>query len=267
MLVLTELIGEINMVRIIMSGCSGRMGKVITDIVKEDADAEIVAGIDIVNDETLGYPVFANPADINVEADVIIDFSSPKVTAPLLEYAVSKNLPVVLCTTGFSPEQLEEIKATSEKIAILKSANMSLGINTIIQMLKTAASVFCPNGFDVEIVEQHHHNKLDAPSGTALALADAVNDAAGGDFDYVYDRSQVRQKRGTKELGISAVRAGSIPGTHDVIFAGQDEVIEIRHIAYSRSIFGNGAVSAAKFLAGKDPGMYDMSDVITASLG
>lgn len=254
------------MTRIIMSGCSGRMGRVITDIVKEDKDAEIVAGIDIFDDGTLGYPVFKTPGEVDVEADVVIDFSSPKVTDALFDYCRSKKLPVVLCTTGFSDEQLDNIQKWSKEIAILKSANMSLGINTVISMLKTAAQVFCPAGFDVEIVEQHHHNKLDAPSGTALALADAVNEAAGGDYEYIYDRSQRRQKRDAKELGISAVRGGSIPGTHDVIFAGQDEVIEIRHIAYSRSIFGNGAVSAAKFLAGKDAGMYSMADVIAASI-
>ena len=254
------------MTRIIMSGCSGRMGRVITDIVKADPDAQIVAGIDVVDDGTLGYPVYQVAGDIKEEADVIIDFSSSKITENLLEYAVSKNLPVVLCTTGFTDEQLKFIENTSQKIAILKSANMSLGINTIINMLKTATSVFCPAGFDVEIVEQHHHNKLDAPSGTALALADAINDAADGQFEYIYDRSQKREKRGAKELGISAVRGGSIPGTHDVIFAGPDEVIEIRHIAYSRSIFGNGAVSAAKFLAGKTAGMYNMNDVINAQL-
>ena len=254
------------MTRIIMSGCSGRMGRVITDIVKADNDAEIVAGIDIVDDGTLGYPVFANPADIDIEADVIIDFSSPKVTAALFDYAVAKQIPVVLCTTGFNEDQLKMIEETEKKIAILKSANMSLGINTIINMLKTAASVFCPAGFDVEIVEQHHHTKKDAPSGTALALADAVNEAAGGEYEYIYDRSQRYEERGKKELGISAVRAGTIPGTHDVIFAGPDELIEIRHIAYSRSIFGNGAVSAAKFLAGKAPGLYTMQDVINAAL-
>ena len=167
---------------------------------------------------------------------------------------------------GDNDEQIEQIKAASTKVAILKSANMSLGINTIIEMLKTATSVFYPAGFDVEIVEQHHHNKLDAPSGTALALADAINDAAGGDMEYIYDRSQRREKRDAKELGISAVRGGSIPGTHDVIFAGQDEVIELRHIAYSRSIFGNGAVSAAKFLKGKSAGMYTMAEVIADAI-
>ncbi|MBO4863541.1 MAG: 4-hydroxy-tetrahydrodipicolinate reductase [Eubacterium sp.] len=254
------------MTKIIMSGCSGRMGRVITDLVKEDKDAEIVAGIDVIDDGTLGYPVFNSPADIDVEADVIIDFTSPKLTGAILDYAVKNNVPVVLCTTGLSDEQLAEVKETSGKVAILKSANMSLGINTVINMLKVAAGVFCPAGFDVEIVEQHHHNKLDAPSGTALALADAVNEAAGGEYEYIYDRSQKREKRSPKELGISAVRAGSIPGTHDVIFAGPDEVIEVKHIAYSRSIFGNGAISAAKFLNGKSAGMYSMDDVIKAAL-
>ena len=254
------------MTRIIMSGCSGRMGRVITGLVNEDKDAEIVAGIDVVDDGTLGYPVYSSPAEVDVEADVIIDFSSPKVTGAILDYAVKNNVPVVLCTTGFSDEQLAEIKETSAKVAILKSANMSLGINTVINMLKVAAGVFCPAGFDVEIVEQHHHNKLDAPSGTALALADAVNEAAGGEYEYIYDRSDRREKRSPKELGISAVRAGSIPGTHDVIFAGPDEVVEVKHIAYSRSIFGNGAISAAKFLSGKPAGMYSMEDVIKAAL-
>ena len=254
------------MTKIIMSGCSGRMGRVITELVKDDSEAEIVAGIDIVDDGTLGYPVFKSTEEINVEADVIIDFSSPKVTAALLDYSIKNSIPVVLCTTGFSDEQLEEIKEASGKVAILKSANMSLGINTIMNLLKTATSVFGSAGFDIEIVEQHHHNKLDAPSGTALALADAINEAADGQYEYVFDRSQKREKRDAKELGISAVRGGSIPGTHDVIFAGPDEVIEIRHIAYSRNIFGNGAISAAKFLADKDPGMYTMQDVIESRI-
>lgn len=254
------------MIRIIMSGCSGRMGRVISDIVQSDTETEIVAGIDILDDGTLGYPVYSNAADVDVEADVIIDFSSPKALDSLLDMAVSRKLPVVLCTTGYSEEQLDRIGQASAEIAVLRSANMSLGINTIIELLKTATSVFSPAGFDIEIVEQHHHNKLDAPSGTALALADAINEAADGRYEYVYDRSQKREKRDAKELGISAVRAGSIPGTHDVIFAGQDEVIEIKHIAYSRSIFGNGAVSAARYLAGRAAGMYSMADVISAAI-
>ncbi len=254
------------MTRIIMSGCSGRMGRVITELVKGMDDAEIVGGIDIIDDGTLGYPVFKSVAEIDVSADAIIDFSSPKVVDALLDYSVEKNLPLVLCTTGLSEEQIGKVEEASKKVAVLRSANMSLGINTIIEILKTATSVFCPAGFDVEIVEQHHHTKLDAPSGTAIALADAINEAAGGEFEYVYDRSDRRQVRDKKELGISAVRAGTIPGTHDVIFAGQDEVIEFRHIAYSRNIFGNGAISAAKFLAGKPAGMYTMADVISDAI-
>ena len=252
------------MTRIIMHGACGRMGRVISDIVKEDADAEIVAGVDIAGRDDAEYPVFTDINACDVEADVIIDFTTASAVDGLLDYAVKKNLPVVLCSTGLSTEQLDKVRETSAKIAILKSANMSLGVNTILGLLKSATKVFVPAGFDVEIVEQHHHNKLDAPSGTAIALADAINEAADGQFEYIYNRSDRRAARDKKELGISAVRAGSIPGTHDVIFAGQDEVIEIRHIAYSRSIFGVGAVSAAKFLAGKNPGMYDMQDVIAA---
>jgi 4-hydroxy-tetrahydrodipicolinate reductase len=238
------------------------MGRVITDIVKEDMSAEIVAGVDVVGDGTLGYPVYKSISEVPVEADAIIDFSSPKVLEGLLEYAEKTNTPVVLCTTGFSPEQLENIKTASAKVAILKSANMSLGINTIIKMLKTATSVFCPAGFDVEIVEQHHHNKLDAPSGTALALADACNEALEEDYEYCYGRADRREKRPKNEIGISAVRGGNIVGEHEVIFAGLDEVITIKHTAYSKSVFAKGAVEAAKFLAGKPAGLYDMKQVI-----
>ena len=219
------------------------------------------------DDGTLGYPVYKSITEVQEEADAIIDFSNPATLGATLDYAIEKNVPVVLCTTGYSDEQLAQINAASEKVALLKSANMSLGINTIMELLKTATNVFGEAGFDIEIVEQHHHNKLDAPSGTALALADAINEAADGKYEYVYDRSQKREKRDAKELGISAVRAGSIPGIHDVIFAGPDEVIEIKHTVYSRAVFGNGAISAAKFLAGKPAGMYGMKDVIAAQLG
>ncbi len=252
------------MTRIIMSGACGRMGRVIAGLVNEDKDAEIVAGIDVVEDDTLGFPIFKSIKDCDVEADAIIDFSTPAVLDDILEYAISKQVPAVMCTTGYTSEQLDSIREASKKVAILKSANMSLGINTIINLLKPASNVFCNNGYDVEIVEQHHHTKLDSPSGTALALADAINDATDGRYSYVYDRSDRRMVRPENEIGISAVRAGTIPGTHDVIFAGPDELIEIRHIAYSRSIFGKGAISAAKFLKGRDAGMYDMSDVIAA---
>ena len=195
-------------------------------------------------------------------ADVIVDFAAAAAVDALLDYSVEKQIPVVLCTTGLSDEQLARVKESSKKVAILKSANMSLGINTLMKLLKDAANVFAPAGYDIEIVEKHHNQKVDAPSGTAIALADSINEARGGEYEYVYDRSQVRKKRDKKELGISAVRGGTIVGEHEVIFAGIDEVIEFKHTAYSKSVFAKGAVEAAKFLAGKPAGMYDMADVI-----
>ena len=252
------------MIRAIMHGANGKMGQVITGIAREDNDIEIVAGIDPVQGRDNGYPVFASLAECDVEADVIIDFAAAVAVDALLDYAVEKQVPVVLCTTGLSTEQLDRVRECSKKVAILKSANMSLGINTIMKLLKDASNVFVPAGYDVEIVEKHHNQKVDAPSGTAIALADSVNEACGNTFEYVYDRSQVRKKREKKELGISAVRGGNIVGEHEVCFCGLDEVIEIKHTAYSKSVFAKGAVEAAKFLAGKQAGMYDMADVIAA---
>ena len=250
------------MVRIIMHGCNGKMGQVITGLVADDPNAQIVAGIDIVDNRDNGYPVFTDIKKCDVAADVIVDFAAAAAVDALLDYSVEKQIPVVLCTTGLSDEQLAKVKECSAKVAILKSANMSLGINTLMKLLKDAANVFAPAGYDIEIVEKHHNQKVDAPSGTAIALADSINEARGGEYEYVYDRSQVRKKRDKKELGISAVRGGTIVGEHEVIFAGIDEVIEFKHTAYSKSVFAKGAVEAAKFLAGKPAGMYDMSDVI-----
>ncbi len=250
------------MVRIIMSGCNGHMGQVISGLVEKDADAEIVAGIDIVNNRDNGYPVFTDIDTCDVEADAMIDFSSAKATDKVLEYCVKKKLPLVLCTTGLSEEQLAKTKETAKETAVLRSANMSLGINTLLKLLQDASKVLAAAGFDVEIVEKHHNQKLDAPSGTALALADSINEAMDNQYEYIYDRSQVRQKRDKKELGISAVRGGTIVGEHEVLFCGPDEVIEFKHTAYSKAVFGKGAVEAAKFLKGKGAGMYDMSDVI-----
>ena len=250
------------MTRIIMHGCNGKMGQVITGICKEDDAVCIVAGIDVIDNKDNGYPVFTDIDACDVEADVIVDFAAAVAVDKLLKYAESKNMPVVLCTTGLSPEQLSKVSQVSEKVAILKSANMSLGINTIMKLLKDAIGVFGPAGYDVEIVEKHHNLKVDAPSGTALALADSINEASNNQYEYIYDRSQTRNKRDNRELGISAVRGGTIVGEHEVIFAGIDEVIEIKHTAYSKSVFAKGAVEAAKFLAGKPAGMYNMSDVI-----
>ncbi len=245
-----------------MHGCNGKMGQVITDICKADESVEIVAGIDVIDNRDNGYPVFTDIDACDVKADVIVDFAAAVAVDKLLNYAEAKGIPVVLCTTGLSPEQLSKVSQVSEKVAILKSANMSLGINTIMKLLKDAIAVFGPAGYDVEIVEKHHNLKVDAPSGTALALADSINEASNNQYEYIYDRSQTRNKRDKKELGISAVRGGTIVGEHEVLFAGIDEVIEIKHTAYSKSVFAKGAVEAAKFLAGKPVGMYNMSDVI-----
>ena len=250
------------MVKIIMHGCNGHMGHVISGIVEKDPDAEIVAGIDIADQGKNSYPVFTDIDACQVEADAIIDFSSAKATDKLLEYSAPRQIPVVLCSTGLSQEQLAKVEETSRKVAVLKSANMSLGINTLLKLVQDAARVLAAAGFDMEIVEKHHRLKLDAPSGTALALADSINEAMDNQYHYVYDRSQKREKRDDKEIGISAVRGGTIVGEHEIIFAGQDEVIEFKHTAYSKAIFGKGAVEAAKFLAGKPAGRYDMSDVI-----
>ncbi len=252
------------MTRIIMHGCNGHMGQVITDLVANDDNAKIVAGIDIVDNKDNGYPVFTDIFACDVEADVIIDFAAAVAVDNLLKYSKDKNIPVVLCTTGLTDEQLQAVKDTSKDVAILKSANMSLGINTLLKLLKDAAKVFGPAGYDIEIVEQHHRLKKDAPSGTALALADSVNEALDNEYEYVYDRSSRMQQRPDKEIGISAVRGGTIVGVHDVIFAGTDEVITFNHTAYSKSVFAKGAIEAAKFLAGKPSGMYDMADVIEA---
>ncbi|MFR6342868.1 MAG: 4-hydroxy-tetrahydrodipicolinate reductase [Blautia massiliensis (ex Durand et al. 2017)] len=250
------------MVKIIMHGCNGHMGQVISGIVEKDPDAEIVAGIDIADQGKNSYPVFTDIDACQVEADAIIDFSSAKATDKLLEYSAARQISVVLCSTGLSQEQLAKVEETSRKVAVLKSANMSLGINTLLKLVQDAARVLAAAGFDMEIVEKHHRLKLDAPSGTALALADSINEAMDNQYHYVYDRSQKREKRDDKEIGISAVRGGTIVGEHEIIFAGQDEVIEFKHTAYSKAIFGKGAVEAAKFLAGKPAGRYDMSDVI-----
>ena len=252
------------MTKVIMNGCNGKMGQNITSIVNEDPDIEIVAGVDLYDGIKNDYPVFKTIEDCDIAADVIIDFSNAKAVDALLCYSADKQIPVVLCTTGLSEEQLDKVEECSKQVAILKSANMSLGINTLMELLKKAALVFAPAGYDMEIVEKHHNQKLDAPSGTALALADSMNEALDNVYEYKYDRSQERKKRDKYEIGISAVRGGNIVGEHEVFFAGQDEVIEFKHTAYSKAVFAKGAVEAAKFLAGKPAGKYDMADVIAA---
>ncbi|MCR5427604.1 MAG: 4-hydroxy-tetrahydrodipicolinate reductase [Lachnospiraceae bacterium] len=249
------------MVRIVLCGCSGRMGHVVRSIVDENEDMQIVAGVDIVQGDA-DFPVFSDASECNILADVIIDFSSPKALNGVLKLAEEKQLAAVLCATGYTPEQLEQINAAAGRIAILRSANMSLGINTMAKLIAEAAKILGNNGYDIEIVERHHNQKLDAPSGTALLLADAMKPVLEGQYEYVYDRSGRRMKRPKTEIGISAVRGGTIVGEHEVIFAGLDEVIEIKHTAYSKAVFAKGAVNAARFLAGKPAGMYTMSNVV-----
>lgn len=234
------------MVKAIMHGCNGHMGQVITSICKEDENIEIVAGIDLYDGIQNDYPVFPSLEACDIEADVVIDFCNAKAVDGLLDYCEKTGTPVVLCTTGLSDEQLARVEAVSKNVAVLKSANMSLGINTLMDLLKKATDVFADAGFDIEIVEKHHNQKLDAPSGTALALADAMNEELDNSYVYKYDRSQERKKREKKEIGISAVRGGTIVGEHEVIFAGTDEVITFKHTAYSKSVFAKRRCRSGK---------------------
>ena len=249
------------MVRIIMNGCNGHMGKIICEIASKEKDCEIVAGIDIVESNAT-FPVYTNVNECDMPADVIIDFSTASAVPSILNYAVSKKLPIVICTTGLSEETLKMIDDASKVIPVFRSANMSVGINLLARLLKNAVKMLDDANFDIEIIEKHHNQKIDAPSGTALLLADAMNETMNNKYNYVYDRSSVRQKRDRNELGIHAVRGGTIVGEHSVIFAGKDEVIEFKHTAMSKEVFAVGAVKAAKFVAGKPCGKYDMQDVM-----
>ncbi len=252
------------MLKIIISGCNGRMGQMLTKICNDNEDIQIVAGFDVKDNASAEYPIFANPEDFTGSADVLVDFSVPAALDPLLTFCVSKNIPAVLCATGYVQEQLEKIASASYHIPVFRSANMSLGINLIADLVKKVAETL-GSDFDIEIVEKHHNMKVDAPSGTAIMLAEAIASALPYEPEYVYDRNSNYGPRGKKELGISSVRGGTIPGEHEVIFAGNQEVIEIKHTAYSREIFAVGAVRAARFMANiKAPGLYSMSDILNA---
>lgn len=248
-----------------MHGYQGSMGKIICEMLKNDASCEIVAGVDanaISLSET--FPIYSNIKDCEMPADVIIDFSNANCIDTLVEYAVSKNTSAVICTTALSKETLQNIEDASKFIPIFRSSNMSVGINLIADLLQKASKVLEEEGFDIEIIEKHHNKKIDAPSGTALFLADSINEVLDEKLTYVYDRSTVLEKRGKNQLGIHAVRGGTIVGEHSVIFAGKDEVIEIKHSAYSKEVFAVGAIKAAKFLYDKKPGMYQMKDLMNS---
>lgn len=247
------------MTKLIIQGINGRMGKALYTLINSRNDCEIVAGIDIKTE--IDVPTFPSLSQVNIDADVLIDFSNTNATMQSLNAIKQKKLNCVICTTGFNAEQLEQIDLLAQDVAVFRSANMSLGVNVLIELAKKANAVLGKD-YDIEIIEKHHHNKIDAPSGTALMIADAVNESADNEYSYVYDRSQVRKARDTNEIGIHAVRGGSIVGEHDVMFCGANEVITISHSASSREVFADGAVSAALFLANKKAGMYNMKDLI-----
>ena len=247
------------MTSVILHGALGFMGRVVDEIIASDPAIQIVAGVDIRESSDRAYPVYDSFDKCTEPADAIIDFSTAAAVDVLVAYAAERGIPAVICTTGLSADQIATIREASEHVAILRSANMSLGINLLVKLLKEAAATLTPAGFDAEILEMHHRRKLDAPSGTAIMLADAVKEGAAEPMPLVYDRSGRHEARPSGEIGMASLRGGTVVGMHDVIFAGQDEVIEIKHTAASRAVFAKGAVQAAKFLAGKGPGLYDMA--------
>lgn len=248
------------MVKVIISGCSGKMGHVVAQEIVARNDVQTAAGIDL-RTCACDFPVFPSPAEVNVTADVIIDFSNPSVLLPLLAFAKREKLPIVLCTTGYNDIQVVALKEASRQIPVFYSRNMSLGINLLVELCKRASQVL-GSAFDVEVIEQHHNQKIDAPSGTALMIADAISETRSGETHYVYDRHSQRKKREPSEIGIHSIRGGTIVGEHDVLFAGHHETITISHSAQSKEVFAAGAVNAAAYLAGKPAGLYDMSDLL-----
>mgnify|MGYP001113591766 FL=1 len=250
------------MLKIIISGCNGHMGRVVEALCANDPAVEVCAGFDVLGTSDRDFPVYTSPTQFTGEADVVIDFSSPAALNGLLEFARTRHVPLILATTGYSPEQVAQVGATAIQVPIFRSANMSLGINVLLELVKKAASVL-GDSYDIEIVERHHRRKVDAPSGTALMIADAAAEGCGHETQYVYERHSTRRPRDKKEIGISAVRGGTIVGEHEIIFAGHDEIMEIKHTALSREIFAQGAIAAAKFIAGVEkPGLYDMSYLV-----
>ena len=249
------------MINIALSGCNGKMGRVISRLVSERQDIRILFGVDINTESSFGYEVYKNFKEAPEGADAVIDFSHPACFEDITSYCRKTGTPLVLATTGLSDEQRDSFDALSEDFALFFSANMSLGVNLIASLVKKAAQLL-EDSFDIEIIEKHHNQKIDAPSGTALMLADEIADSLSQNPRYVYDRHSTRQKRTRSEIGIHAVRGGTIVGEHDVIFAGNDEIIEISHKAMSKEIFAVGAIKAAQFIAGKKNGRYSMKNIM-----
>lgn len=248
------------MINILLSGACGKMGNAVARCVNEDESLKIIAGVDKA-EMLCDFPIYKSFDDVKSVPDVIIDFSHVAVLDSLLDFAIKNNIAVILATTGYSAEQINQIKNAATKIPVFFTANMSLGVNLLCSLAKSAAKILGDN-FDVEIIEKHHNQKIDAPSGTALMLANAVNEVFADKYNYEYDRHSKRQKRTKSEIGIHAIRGGTIVGEHDVIFAGHDEVITLSHAAQSKEVFAAGAVKAAKFIVGKTAGLYDMGSIL-----
>lgn len=256
----------LEMLRLILSGCNGRMGRAVEHLCAAQPDLEIAAGFDLLGTGDRDFPVFSSPAEFQGQADAVIDFSSPAALPALLDFCTARRVPVVLATTGYSQEQLAAIDRAAERIPVFRSANMSVGVNVLLALVHQATAAL-GGDYDIEIVEKHHNKKVDAPSGTALMLADAAASALPCQPDYVYDRSSVRRARAKEEIGICSVRGGGIVGDHDVLFAGENEVITLSHSAMSREVFASGAIRAARFLSGvASPGLYSMTDLVQATL-
>ena len=254
------------MLRLILSGCNGRMGRAVEHLCAAQPDLEIAAGFDLLGTGDRDFPVFSSPAEFQGQADAVIDFSSPAALPALLDFCTARRVPVVLATTGYSQEQLATIDRAAERIPVFRSANMSVGVNVLLALVRQATAAL-GGDYDIEIVEKHHNKKVDAPSGTALMLADAAAFALPCQPDYVYDRHSVRRARAKEEIGICSVRGGGIVGDHDVLFAGENEVITLSHSAMSREVFASGAIRAARFLSGvASPGLYSMTDLVQATL-
>ena len=248
------------MIEVMVNGCNGKMGQIVSELVDKNENMVLKCGVDKVNTGYLTYPVYTNLSEIPEKPDVIIDFSVPVATFGALEYAKNNNIPIVIATTGFTGEEEKRIMEYSKYIPVFKSANMSFSINMFEHLLKEIAPKL--KDTDIEIVETHHNRKIDSPSGTAQMLANTINEALGGDYTYEYDRHSKHEKRGAKEIGITSIRGGNIVGEHSVMFFGDYETFEIKHTSYSRNVFAEGAVKAAKFIVGKDNGFYNMDDLV-----
>ncbi len=251
------------MVSITISGACGKMCRVISSIVSGREDCKIISGIDKIAEKYSDFEIYDSPSKLESKPDVIIDFSHPAALGELLEYCLSTNTALVIATTGYNDEQISAIKKAGEQIPIFFTFNMSLGINLLIKLAKTASEIL-GGQFDIEILEKHHNLKIDAPSGTAIMLADAINETLDNKYKYSYDRHSMRKKREPNEIGLHSVRGGTIVGEHDIIFAGHDEVITLSHAAHSKEVFAVGAVNAAVFLAGKPAGIYDMAAMLSS---